>query len=147
MEAAPDLAMNQHPHEKIDKAKSLVQSASRIVVLTGAGMSAESGIPTFRETQTGLWAQYSPESLATPEGWRRDPALVWGWYLWRMALVRAAAPNAGHLALATATAKRNLRIVTQNVDDLHERAGSRDAIHLHGSLFAQRCFAYRSSGF
>lgn len=125
----------------IDQARRLVQSRNNIVVLTGAGMSAESGIPTFRQASRGLWAEYSPERLATPEAWRADPALVWGWYLWRMALVRAAAPNAGHAALAMAAKTRAMHIVTQNVDDLHERAGSADVLHLHGGLFAHRCFA------
>ena len=104
-------------------------------------MSAESGIPTFRQTPRGLWAECSPERLATPEAWQADPALVWGWYLWRMALVRVAAPNAGHAALAMAAITRAIRIVTQNADDLHERAGSGDVLHLHGGLFAHRCFA------
>lgn len=125
----------------IDQARRLIQHHKNIVILTGAGMSAESGIPTFRQASRGLWAEYSPERLATPEAWRADPALVWGWYLWRMALVRAAAPNAGHEALAMAAKTRAIRIVTQNVDDLHERAGSGDVLHLHGGLFAHRCFA------
>ncbi len=125
----------------IDQARRLVQSRNNIVVLIGAGMSAESGIPTFRQAPRGLWAEYSPEHLATPKAWQADPALVWGWYLWRMALVRAAAPNAGHEALAMAAKTRAIRIVTQNVDDLHERAGSGDVLHLHGGLFAHRCFA------
>lgn len=122
-------------------AHDLVLAATRIAILTGAGMSAESGVPTFRQAPAGLWEQFDPEQLATPDGWRRDPALVWGWYLWRMALVRAAQPNAGHIALAKAADARDLRVVTQNVDDLHERAGSRGVTHLHGSLFAYRCFA------
>lgn len=124
-----------------DKARSMVGSASRIAVLTGAGMSAPSGIPTFRQAPDSLWSNFSPEELASQDGWRRDPALVWGWYLWRMAQVREAIPNAGHVALADAAARRELRIITQNVDDLHERAGSHDVIHLHGGLFAHRCFA------
>ena len=121
--------------------RSLIHDAKSITVLTGAGMSAESGIPTFRQAQSGLWAQFSPKALATPEAWQRDPALVWGWYVWRMAGVRATQPNAGHHALARAAKTRTIRIVTQNVDDLHERAGSREVIHLHGSLFAHRCSA------
>lgn len=115
--------------------------ASNIVVLTGAGMSAESGVTTFRQATDSLWSTYSPMELATPDAWRRDPALVWGWYLWRMALVRDAEPNRGHRALAAAAEKRKLDIVTQNVDDLHERANSKGVVHLHGSLFAHRCFA------
>ena len=124
----------------IERLRGDIQRATKVVVLTGAGMSAESGIPTFRQTPKGLWAQYSPEKLATPEAWLADPALVWGWYLWRMALVRAAQPNAGHMALAKAMQDRPVfRVVTQNVDDLHERAGSADVLHLHGGLFAHRC--------
>ncbi len=120
-------------------AASLVSGSSTIAVLTGAGMSAESGVPTFRDPNVGLWQRYSFEELATPAAWKRDKALVWGWYLWRMAVVRKAAPNAGHLALARAAPRKNIRIVTQNVDDLHERAGSADVLHLHGGLFAHRC--------
>ena len=105
-------------------------------------MSAESGIPTFRDAQTGLWAQFDAEMLATPRAYRDDKALVWGWYVWRMALVLAAQPHAGHLALAKlAELLPVMELVTQNVDDLHERAGSADLVHLHGSLFASRCFA------
>jgi len=128
-------------NQAVEAARKLVRGARRIVVLTGAGMSADSGVPTFRQAPDGLWSQYDPERLATPEAWRRDPALVWGWYVWRMALVRAAQPNAGHLALVAACSTRDLRIVTQNVDDLHERAGSDDVVHLHGGLFAHRCSA------
>jgi NAD-dependent deacetylase len=112
-----------------------------ICVLTGAGISAESGVPTFREAQSGLWAQYSPEDLATPEAFLRNPALVWRWYRWRRELVAAAAPNAGHRALAELGERAaKLTLVTQNVDGLHQRAGSRDVIEFHGNLFADRCF-------
>ncbi|MBK6874199.1 MAG: NAD-dependent protein deacylase [Kineosporiaceae bacterium] len=120
---------------------SLARRARRVTVLTGAGMSAESGVPTFRDAQQGLWSRFDPTELATPQAWHRDPALVNAWYLWRVALVRRAEPHAGHRALA-AWARRaevELRIVTQNVDDLHERAGSPVLAHLHGSLFAWRC--------
>ncbi len=125
----------------LQRARHLVDEARSIAVLTGAGMSAESGVPTFRHAQRGLWVQYSPQVLASLEGWRRDPGVAWGWYLWRMAGVRAAQPNAGHRALAEAAKTRDITLVTQNVDDLHERAGSRDVLHLHGDLFAHRCFA------
>lgn len=120
-------------------ARDLCRQARSIAVLTGAGMSAESGIATFRDAQTGLWAQFSPSVLASPEGWRRDRALVWGWYRWRMAGVRAARPNTGHVALAEAARTHALTLITQNVDDLHERAGSAGVLHLHGELFAHRC--------
>ena len=132
------------PLKAIDPAgiAELVRNASAITVLTGAGMSAESGIATFRGAQDSLWSRFDPQRLASPQGWREDRQLVWAWYRWRMALVRCAQPNAGHLALARlAQRKPGLSLITQNVDDLHERAGSRDAIHLHGELFALRCFA------
>jgi NAD-dependent deacetylase len=115
--------------------------AKHIVVFTGAGMSAESGIPTFRDAQTGLWEKYDPHTLASPSGFLADKALVWGWYEWRRAQVLRATPNAGHLAIAElASYVDRLTVVTQNVDDLHERAGSRGIIHLHGSLHQPRCF-------
>lgn len=114
-------------------------SAKRITVLTGAGMSAESGVPTFRDAQTGLWEQFDSEALATPQAWDADTDFVWACYVWRMALVRRVSPNAGHIALARWQAVSDLRIATQNVDDLHERAGSEVLTHVHGSLFASRC--------
>lgn len=113
--------------------------ARTITILTGAGMSAESGVPTFRDAQTGLWARYDPSELATPEAWAADAALVWGWYEWRRRLVTDCAPNPGHTALARWAERADVRIITQNVDDLHERAGSEVLAHLHGSLFAFRC--------
>jgi NAD-dependent deacetylase len=120
----------------------LLGNARRIVVMTGAGMSADSGIPTFRGAQSGLWARFDPAQLATPGAYHADKALVWGWYRWRTSLVEQARPHAGHRAIAALERmKPGLAVVTQNVDDLHERAGSSDVIHLHGSLFALRCFA------
>lgn len=116
--------------------------ARRVVVFTGAGISAESGVPTFRNDLTGLWARFDAERLATPEAFHADPDLVWGWYEWRRARVRRAGPNAGHLAVAAIEARLpGTVVITQNVDDLHERAGSRAPVHLHGSLFAPRCVA------
>jgi len=110
------------------------------MVLTGAGISAESGVPTFRDALTGLWEQFDAEQLATPDAFERDPSLVWGWYEWRRARVSAVNPNEAHRALVQLEAARPQTIVvTQNVDDLHERAGSRNVVHLHGSLFAPRC--------
>ncbi len=118
-----------------------LRNAHAVVVLSGAGMSAESGIATFRGSDGSFWSQFDPAQLASAEAWRADPALVWGWYLWRMAQVCRAEPHAGYHALAALQQRlTNLRIVTQNVDDLHERAGLRDVIHLHGELFAHRCF-------
>lgn len=117
----------------------LARAARVVTVLTGAGMSAESGIATFRDAQTGLWARYDPLQLATPEAFARNPDLVFGWYLWRFGLLRRAEPNEGHLALARWGEQTLVRIATQNVDDLHERAGSEVLTHLHGSLAAFRC--------
>jgi len=117
-----------------------LRAARHVVVFTGAGVSAESGIPTFRDALTGLWSRFDPAQLATAEAFESDPSLVWGWYEWRRAMVAKAAPNAAHRAIAAMAAQvPKLTVVTQNVDDLHERAGSR-ALRLHGSLFAPRCF-------
>ncbi len=119
-----------------------LRQARYIVALTGAGVSAESGIPTFRDAQTGLWAQYNPEELATPEAFRRNPRLVWEWYAWRRQLVSAAAPNPGHLALARLERLApRFTLITQNVDGLHQRAGSTSVIELHGNLLRVRCSA------
>jgi NAD-dependent deacetylase len=106
-----------------------------VVVLTGAGVSADSGIPTFRG-ERGLWRDYRPEELATPEAFARNPPLVWEWYEWRRTLIPDAQPNAAHLALARLA---GAVVVTQNVDGLHARAGSRDIIELHGNIFRTRC--------
>lgn len=119
-----------------------LRSAQHVVVFTGAGVSAESGIPTFRDSLTGLWKRFDAASLATPEAFQADPELVWGWYEWRRMKVLQARPNAAHLSIARLSRQvPRLTLVTQNVDDLHERAGSNDVIHLHGSLQAPRCFS------
>ncbi|WP_306210152.1 SIR2 family NAD-dependent protein deacylase [Actinoplanes sp. RD1] len=124
----------------MDQAVEWLRQARRVVVFTGAGVSAESGIPTFRDAQTGLWARFDAQQLATPEAFAADPELVWGWYEWRRAAVDRVAPNAAHEAVAAIEAHvPDTVVVTQNVDDLHERAGSRAPVHLHGSLFAPRC--------
>jgi NAD-dependent deacetylase len=123
-----------------DIAAKLLSQARRVVVFTGAGISAESGVPTFRDALTGLWERFDAETLATPRAFRDDPALVWGWYEWRRSQVQRARPNAGHAAVAAIEARApHSTLVTQNVDDLHERAGSAAPVHLHGSLFAPRC--------
>jgi len=99
-------------------------------------------VPTFRDAQSGLWEKYDPLDLATPEAFRQDPALIWRWYRWRRELVAAAIPNAGHVALARlASFVPRLTLVTQNVDGLHQRAGSADVIEFHGNLFDDRCAA------
>lgn len=117
-----------------------LRRAQRVTVLTGAGVSAESGVPTFRDAQTGLWARYSPEELATPEAFARHPRLVWEWYAWRRQLVAQARPNPAHLALARmARHFAAFALITQNVDSLHQRAGNHDVIELHGNIARIKC--------
>jgi len=112
-----------------------LRHARHIAVLTGAGISAESGIPTFRAAQTGLWAQYDPLELATPQAFQRNPRLVWDWYAWRRQLVAHAQPNAGHTALvAMQRHAPQFTLITQNVDGLHQQAGSTAVIELHGNI-------------
>lgn len=124
----------------IEQAVELLAAARRVAALTGAGMSQESGVPTFRDAQTGLWARYDPTELASPDAFRRHPARVFGWYLERWRQVRGAMPHAGHRALATLeTLFDEFLVVTQNVDGLHRRAGSSEVVELHGSLDAFRC--------
>lgn len=125
----------------VEDVAKLIGDAKRIVVFSGAGISAESGIPTFRDPLTGIWARHDPERLETASAFREDAALVWGWYLWRRGQVARAAPNAAHLAIAQLAKLREVTVITQNIDDLHERAGSTDVIHLHGSLAEPKCFA------
>ena len=115
--------------------------ATRVVALTGSGISAESGVPTFRDAQSpGLWERYDPLELATPEAFARDPRLVWEWYNWRRSLVANAEPNPGHEALADLERRiPGFTLATQNVDGLHQRAGSRRVIELHGNIMRSRC--------
>lgn len=121
--------------DDLETARRLIRDhRSAVVALTGAGISAESGIPTFRSAG-GLWRNFRPEDLATPRAFARDPHLVWEWYDWRRSLIAAAAPNAGHLALAA----HQIPVVTQNVDGLHQRAGSLDVTCLHGDIWTLRC--------
>lgn len=128
--------------QAIGQAARLIERAERIAVLTGAGVSKESGVPTFRDALDGLWARYDPQQLATPEAFRANPKLVWDWYEYRRSLVRQAQPNPGHVALAQLQARKpGTVVITQNVDDLHERAGSREVLHLHGNIAGNRCFA------
>lgn len=152
---------NPSSHE-IARLRELLGSASRIVVLSGAGVSAESGIPTFRGAG-GLWRNYSPEQLATPEAFANNPRLVWEWYDWRRTIIRKAEPNRGHRALAELERRKGsvkaakqasgtgpasvsgtdtdsgFTLVTQNVDGLHNRAGSRNTVHLHGDIWQVNC--------
>ena len=118
-----------------------LRDARSVAVLTGAGISAESGVPTFRDAQTGLWSNFKPEDLATPEAFRRNPKLVWEWYAWRRELVNKVQPNAGHVALVELESRAPaFTLVTQNVDGLHQRAGSRNVIELHGNITRTKCF-------
>jgi NAD-dependent deacetylase len=133
--------MNQLEFKFPDEVLDSLRTARRVAVLTGAGISAESGVPTFRDAQTGLWAKYKPEDLATPEAFRHNPRLVWEWYAWRRQRVGSVAPNPGHLALAEMERRvPEFTLVTQNVDGLHQRAGSRQVIELHGNISRTKCF-------
>ena len=124
----------------VDAVRRRLEAAQRVCVLTGAGMSAESGIPTFRDAMTGLWSRFDPAELASEDGFRADPGRVWDWYAERRDGVHRAEPNAGHHALAAFAARRPgvLTLVTQNVDDLHQRAGNVDTIRLHGDILRDR---------
>lgn len=126
--------------DEIHQAAQLLTNSAQVCILTGAGISAESGIPTFRDKQTGLWEHYRAEDLANVAAFNREPQLVWSWYQWRRQLVHDKAPNPGHIALAQwqQATQHNLTIITQNVDDLHEQAGS-TVTHLHGHLWRNRC--------
>ncbi|KAB0596818.1 NAD-dependent deacylase [Cupriavidus pauculus] len=122
----------------LEAARAWVHAAQNIFVLTGAGISAESGVPTFRDALTGLWARFDPEELATEEAYRRQPALVWQWYQHRRELVSAAKPNPAHYALAELARRKSVTLVTQNIDGLHQQAGSEHVVELHGNLFANK---------
>jgi NAD-dependent deacetylase len=125
--------------DAVDRLAARFRSARAVAVLTGAGISAESGVPTFRG-KDGLWRSYSATDLATPEAFARDPRLVWQWYRWRRRLIRRAEPNPGHLSLARIQRRtRGFGLITQNVDGLHQRAGSADVIELHGNIWRARC--------
>ena len=140
--ASPPTTDPQTRAEALSVAAKALRSAEHVCVLTGAGTSAESGIPTFRDALTGLWAKFSPQDLATPEAFAQHPKRVWQWYAARRAMVRTAQPNPAHVALATLASRvSHCTLVTQNVDDLHQRAGSRGVVSLHGSLMRARCSA------
>jgi NAD-dependent deacetylase len=125
-----------------------ISAADRIFILTGSGVSAESGIPTFRGAR-GLWRNYGVEKVASPHAWARDPRLVWEFYSMRRRVATGAKPNAAHFALAKLqeTVGEGLFLCTQNVDNLHERAGSRRVVHMHGELFKSRCDSCRRTPF
>jgi NAD-dependent deacetylase len=123
----------------IDQVAAWIRGAARVVVLTGAGISAESGVPVFRGA-SGLWRQFRLEDLATPEAFERQPQLVWDWYAWRREQIAKAQPNDGHLMIARLEQRRpGVTVLTQNVDRLHQRAGSVSPLELHGSLWRVRC--------
>ena len=125
----------------MQRAREWLRQASSVAVLTGAGISAESGIPTFRGAG-GLWREFRAEDLATPEAFARDPRLVWEWYDWRRGLIARAEPNAGHRALAELERRAGrFTLITQNVDGLHDRAGSRNILKVHGDIWMVRCTA------
>jgi NAD-dependent deacetylase len=128
--------VTQAPANDIAAVRGWVRAARRIVVLSGAGMSAESGVPTFRDAQTGLWANFRPEELATEDAFRADPQRVWDWYAMRRDKLRGVEPNAGHLAIAAFQQRHpgRLTVATQNVDGLHQRAGSPGVLALHGNI-------------
>jgi len=120
----------------------LLQQAERVTVLTGAGVSQESGLRTFRDAQSGLWAKYRPEDLASPDAFARDPKLIWDWYAWRREAIKGIRPNPGHYALVEMENKiPRFTLITQNVDGLHRFAGSRNVLELHGNILRVRCSA------
>jgi len=123
----------------LQRARDWLTHAASLAVLTGAGISAESGVPTFRGAD-GLWKDHKPQDLATPEAFARDPRLVWEWYNWRRERVAPAQPNAAHRALVTLEIRiARFTLITQNVDGLHDRAGSGKILKLHGDIWRLRC--------
>jgi NAD-dependent deacetylase len=119
---------------------SLLREASNFATLTGAGVSQESGLRTFRDAQTGLWAQYKPEELASPQAFARDPKLIWDWYAWRREAVKGVRPNPGHYALVEMEKRTpEFTLITQNVDGLHRMAGNQNVLELHGNIQRVRC--------
>lgn len=132
---------NHGVNDSIRAAREAVAGSRSLCILTGAGVSAESGVPTFRGPG-GLWKNRDPMSLATPEAFARDPGEVWEWYQWRRGLIRGCAPNAGHYAIARVEKEKDdFLLVTQNVDGLHRLAGSRRVVEFHGSIWSVRCVA------
>ena len=126
---------------RIDEAARLLQASRSIVVSTGAGMSKESGIPTFRDAPNALWEKFDPEKLASPEGFLEDPPLVWKWYEERRRMISRVAPNPGHFAIAALEDRFDrFVVVTQNIDDLHRKAGSKNVVEMHGNIFRYKCF-------
>ncbi|MFH2052599.1 MAG: NAD-dependent deacylase [bacterium] len=133
-------------HQDLQALRERIAAGARIAVLSGAGISAASGIPTFRGAQDSLWARYRPEQLSTPEAFRQDPELVWRWYDWRRGLIHQSAPNPAHEALARLQDTNGIVIVTQNVDGYHQAAGSRTVLEYHGSIWTVRCTGCGAEG-
>jgi NAD-dependent deacetylase len=132
--------MSDHFQKALEALLGLHQRQGKLVVFTGAGVSRESGIPTFRDAQTGLWANFSPEDLASRDGFLRNPKRVWEWYDFRRNKVWDAQPNAGHGAIARLEHYfSGFTLITQNIDNLHQRAGSRCVLELHGNIFRYKC--------
>jgi NAD-dependent deacetylase len=125
--------------EALQIVRARLQSAQRVTVLTGAGVSAASGVPTFRGAG-GLWRNYQAQQLATPEAFARDPQLVWEWYAWRRQVIAECSPNSAHAAIARWSERSGFTLITQNVDGLHERAGTRNMVRYHGSIWILKCW-------
>lgn len=125
---------------RVDELRDQLHAARRVTVLTGAGVSAASGVPTFRGAG-GLWRNRQATQLATPEAFAQDPVLVWEWYAWRRQVIGACAPNAAHTTIARWSRRPGFTLVTQNVDGLHERAGTANVIRYHGSIWTLQCAA------
>lgn len=125
-------------HDLLPELRRRLRAARRVTVMTGAGVSAASGVPTFRGPG-GLWRNFRPEQLATPDAFRRDPRLVWEWYDWRRGLIAACSPNAAHDVIARWSRDPGFTLVTQNVDGLHERAGTSNVVRYHGSIWMLKC--------
>lgn len=133
--------VNRREESGLTRARSWLADAKSVTVLTGAGISAESGVPTFRGAE-GLWRNFRAEELATPEAFERDPRLVWEWYDWRRSIIAQARPNNGHHALADLEPRvPHFTLITQNVDGLHDAAGSRSVVKLHGDIWQLRCLS------
>jgi NAD-dependent deacetylase len=136
---------SRHFDDSLDVLAARLGAARRVTILTGAGVSAASGVPTFRGAG-GLWRNVRPEDLATPDAFERDPRLVWEWYEWRRATIASCRPNPAHEVIAHWSSRPGVRVMTQNVDDLHLRAGTHRLVRLHGSIWELRCGGSGSEG-
>jgi NAD-dependent deacetylase len=126
--------------KELEQAITILSNSRKVVVSTGAGVSRESGIPTFRETQKGLWANFDPEELATLEGFLKNPAMVWNWYQDRIKQIKEVKPNPGHYAIAEMQdIFEEFYLITQNIDNLHQKAGSKNVCELHGNILQFKC--------